>query len=317
MAVDKIKRTFEVTYFEDNEEGQPTLVTKTFAVKIPDFKILSEANKIRSKVFNESLQSGDLLRDQVDDELRKRGLWNDQRQQEYDTLRKEILDREYRLNKGGIKLSDARLLAIEMKEKRERMVEMLSSRSELDNKTCEGKADNERFNFLFANCLVYNDDELTPYYPNGLEEYLLDLNNPVAVRGASEFYYLITGTENLDDKLPENVFLKQYKFVDESYRLVEKATGRLIDADGRYVDEYGNYIEYNKDGTYYYVDLNGHKLDEETGSYVIDERKPFLDDDGNPVDDTGEVIRATQSKSKRKRRTTKKAETVETVDADA
>jgi hypothetical protein len=305
---DKTKRTFEVTYFETDDNGEAQLVTKEFAVKIPDFKILSEANKIRSKVFNESLQTGDLLRDQVDDELRKRGLWNDQRQIEYDTLRKEILDREYKLNKGGIRLSDARILAIEMKEKRERMVEMLSSRSELDNKTCEGKADNERFNFLFANCLVYNDDELTPYYPNGLEEYLLDLNNPVAVRGASEFYYLITGTENLDDKLPENVFLKQYKFVDETYRLVEKETGRLIDSEGRYVDEYGNYIEYNDDDTYYYVDLNGHKLDEETGSYVIDEKKPFLDDDGNPVDEQGEVIKVSKPRKRRTKKTEKQEE---------
>jgi hypothetical protein len=237
-------------------------------------------------------------------------------------LRKEILDREYQLQKGGIKLNDAKSLALEMKEKRQRMVEMLSGRSDLDSQTCEGKSENARFNFLFAHSLVYNDDELTPFYPNGLEDYVVDMDNPIAVKGATEFYYLLSGTENLDDKLPENKFLKRFKFVDDKYRLVEKGSARLVDRDGRYVDEYGNYVEYNEDGTYYYVDVNGRKLDEETGNFVIDEPSPFLDEYGNPVleeDDVEETVAEEPPKKKttRKRKTTKKAETVETVDADA
>ena len=56
---------------------------------------MEEANKLKSKVFRESLDSGDMIRDQLEDFLRNKGLWNDQRQIEYDTLRKEILDREY------------------------------------------------------------------------------------------------------------------------------------------------------------------------------------------------------------------------------
>lgn len=283
------KRVFKAMVLEQ-VDGQYDYVEKEFAVILPNYKVLEEANRLKSKVFNESLESGDLLRDQLDNELRKRGLWNDSRQMEYDTLRKEILDREYQLQKGGIKLNDARRLAIEMKEKRERMVQMLSSRSDLDSQTCEGKADNARFNFLFANCLVYNNEEQTKFYPNGLQDYLVDTENPVAVKGATEFYYLISGTESLDDKLPENKFLKKFKFVDERYRLVEKTTNRLINKEGRYIDEYGNFIEYNEDGTYYYVDINGRKLDETTGNFVIDTPAPFLDDDGNPIDENGNVV---------------------------
>ena len=62
-----------------------------------------------------------------------------------------------KLEKGGIKLSEARDIAIDTTKKRQQMVEMLVARSELDNHTCEGQADNTKFNFLFANCLVYND----------------------------------------------------------------------------------------------------------------------------------------------------------------
>ena len=146
------------------------------------------------------------------------------------------------------------------------------------------------------------------------------MDNPIAVKGATEFYYLLSGTENLDDKLPENKFLKKFKFVDEKYRLVEKGSTRLVDREGRYVDEYGNYIQYNEDGTYYYVDLNGRRLDEKTGNFVVDEPAPFLDEYGNPIsEDEDEVVVEQKPKKKttRKRRTTKKAETVKTVDANA
>ena len=324
---DVTKRVFSVEVIETNDDGTAKLnddgtfvfTEKEFAVRLPPYKIMEEANKLKGKVFRESLNSGDMLREQLEDILRQKGLWNDQRQIEYDTLRKEILDREYQLEKGGIKLSDAKYLALEMKEKRERMVEMLSGRSDLDSQTCEGKSENARFNYLFAHSLVYNDDELTPFYPNGLEDYVVDMDNPIAIQGATEFYYLLSGTDNLDDKLPENKFLKRFNFVDDKYRLVEKGSTRLVDRLGRYVDEYGNYIEYNEDGTYYYVDVNGRKLDEETGSFVIDEPSPFLDEYGNPISEEEDVTVAVEKpkkKTTRKRRTTKKAET-KTVDADA
>ena len=324
---DVSKRVFSIEVIDTDEHGVPKLdsngnlvfLEKEFAVRLPSYKVMEEANKLKSKVFRESLDSGDMLRDQLEDILRTRGLWNDQRQIEYDTLRKEILDREYQLQKGGIKLIDAKQLALEMKEKRQRMVDMLSGRSDLDSQTCEGKSENARFNYLFAHSLVYNDDELTPFYPNGLEDYVVDMDNPIAIKGATEFYYLLSGTENLDDKLPENKFLKRFKFVDDKYRLVEKGSSRLVDREGKYVDEYGNYIEYNEDGTYYYVDINGRKLDEETGNFVIDEPSPFLDEYGNPISEDEEVVAEEEPKKKttRKRKTTKKAETVETVDADA
>ena len=76
---------------------------------------------------------------------------------EYQTLRQEVLDGEYKLQKGGIKLNQARSVALDMGDKRNDMVELLSSRTDLDSNTCEGKADAARFNYLFACCLVYDE----------------------------------------------------------------------------------------------------------------------------------------------------------------
>jgi hypothetical protein len=269
MPIEDGKRTFEV----DGTE---------YAVRIPKVQDIKEANELRSKTFNEALGRGDMLRDQLESELRKRELWNDNREMEYQTLRREVLDGEFKLKKGGIKLKDAKGIALDMSDNRTRMIDLLSSRTDLDSNTCEGKADAARFNFLFSSCLVY-DETGDLYFPNKLDDYLLKQDDPVAVRGATEFYYLISGSEAIDDRLPENAFLKRFNFVDDQYRLVDD-DGRLTDREGRHVDEYGNYIEWQKDGSYSLVDVKGRQVD--SGGDFDVEHSPFLDDDDNPIDES-------------------------------
>ena len=268
----------------------------------PNLEVLNEANKIRSKTFNEALQRGDLLRDQLENELRKRDLWNDSLESEYQTLRKEVLVLTNNLRKGGIKLNEARKIALDISEKRQRMVDMLSSRTDLDSNTCEGKADAARFNYLFSQCLVY-DESGEKFFPNGLVDYLLRQNDPVSVTGATEFYYLISNTSDPTEELAENQFLKKYKFVDENYRLIDK-DGRLINKQGRHIDEEGYYIKWIDKDNYIYVDELGNELDED-GNVKLD-FVPFLDDDGNPIlEEIEDVVstETTEKTSKRKKKT--------------
>jgi len=272
------KRTFEV-------DGT------TYAVRVPTVDEIKGANGIRATTFNEALSRGDMLRDQLEGELRKRRLWNDEREQEYQTLRQEVLDGEYTLQKGGIRLSQARSTALEMSDKRAEMVELLSSRTDLDSNTCEGKADAVRFNYLFAHCLVY-DETGEPYFPNKLDDYLENQNDAVAVAGATEFYYLISGSESVDEKLPETKFLKKFKFYNNDGRLVDK-DGRLITRDGKHVDEDGNYVQWEEDGTSVKIDNLGRPVKED-GDFNI-EHSPFLDEEDSAIDESvyEEVIEET------------------------
>tara|TARA_R100000306_G_C4357345_1_gene133461 strand:+ start:307 stop:1197 length:891 start_codon:yes stop_codon:yes gene_type:complete len=291
---ENVKRTFEYGSIK-------------YAVTRPTVKQQQDANKLRSKTFNDALRSGDFLREQLDSELRKRGDWNDDREATYQGLRKEVLDYELALKKGGIKLSQAKDLALEMADKREEMIAMLSSRTELDNGTCEGQADSARFNFLFANCLVYEETG-EKYFPGGLEEYIAAANDIVASKGATEFYYLISGTENLDDTLPENEFLKKFNFTDDKNRLVD-TDGRLITRDGKHLDEKGRYVKWNEDGTSIFVDVEGVELNED-GEYNI-ETSPFLDEDGKPI-----VLESEKEPDKPKRKSRKKEPEEEPVAAE-
>ena len=97
------KRTFDV---EVNGE------LKKYAVRVPTVDEIKKANETRAKTFNEALNRGDLLRDQLEGELRKRKLWNDDREMQYQTLRQEVLDGEYRLAKGVVKLSQDKQFAL-------------------------------------------------------------------------------------------------------------------------------------------------------------------------------------------------------------
>ena len=265
---------------------------KQYAVRVPTVQEIKEANETRSRTFNEALQRGDMLREQLESELRKRELWNDQREMEYQTLRREVIDGEYKLQKGGIKLKAAKDIAILMANNRNKMVELLSSRTDLDSNTSEGKADAARFNYLFACCLVYGDSG-EHYFPNKLDDYLVNQDDPVAVAGATEFYYLLSGSDTIDDRLPENKFLRKFKFVDEDYRLVDEE-GRLVDKEGKHIDQFGNYINWKKDGTFVHIDDKGREINDE-GDFS-DEHNPFLDDSGKPIDEAiyEEVVEETE-----------------------
>tara|TARA_R110000824_G_scaffold98613_1_gene235211 strand:- start:4936 stop:5847 length:912 start_codon:yes stop_codon:yes gene_type:complete len=266
----------------DTKKRRFNILDKTYAVRMPTVDEIKQANEARATAFNEALNRGDLLRDQLEGELRKRKLWNDDREREYQTLRQEVLDGEFQLQKGGIKLSRAKDVALQMATKRSEMVNLLSSRTDLDANTCEGKADAARFNYLFASCLVYDETD-EPYYSNGLDGYLQNPDDAVAATGAVEFYYLISGTENIDTTLPENKFLHKFKFVNDNLELIDK-DGRLVNADGHHIDELGNLIKWGKDGSSTKVDPSGRVVNPE-GDFDVS-HSAFLDESGKSIDES-------------------------------
>ena len=123
---------------------------------------------------------------------------------------------------------------------------------------------------------------------------------------AGTIYEIISALSEHNKNLPENSFLKSYKFVDEDLRLVNK-DGQLVDLEGRLVNEEGRYID--ADGNF--IDVDGNPVSEE-GDYKF-EFTPFLDDDGNPVELEAEAQEVAEKPAPKKRGRPKK----ETVEAGA
>ena len=246
-----------------------------FLVRAPSLQDQKEGQKVYNQSFTDAIKSNSIVRAKLDDLLTEQGLWNDTKQARFTELQKEILQGEKRLAKGGFSLNEAKDLAVKIKAKRDEIRDLISVRTSLDNHTAEGQADNARFNYLVSVCVVYNDTK-QPYF-NNLEDYLNRATEEVAISGAQNLANMVYGLDNnYESNLPENRFLKKYKFVDDKLRLIDKK-GRLVDEDGRLIDENGRYI--NEQGVF--VDKYGNEIYED-GEYIVTP-EPFLDDDGKPI----------------------------------
>ena len=247
------------------------------SVVSPTLADQKEAGKVYNNAFNDALKSKAIVRAKLDDLLAEQGLWDENKQQKFNQLQSQILDGERQLKKGGISLSEARNVALEMKKYREELRDLISVRTNLDNHTAEGQADNAKFNYLVYACTVYADNTSKKYF-DSYQDYMNKSVSPEAILAAQNLANMMYGLEeNYDSKLPENKFLKDYKFVDDKLRFINKE-GKFVDSEGRLVDENGRYV--NEQGEF--IDKDGHRVDE-NGEYIM-EFTPFLDEDGNPVD---------------------------------
>ena len=248
---------------------------KTFSVRSPSLADQREVQKAYNTAFTDAIKSNSVVRAKMDDVLEDQGLWNKDKQKKYEKLQEELLEGEKRLAKGGFSLIEAKKLALKMRNVRLEIRDLISVRTSLDNHSAEGQADNARFNYLVSSCVVYKEND-KPYFKD-LEDYMNRMDDPVALAGATKLAEIIYGLDNDFEKgLPENKFLKKYKFVNDDLRFIDKQ-GRTIDSEGRLVDENGRYID--EQGNF--VDKDGNEVDKE-GEYVVD-AQPFLDDDGKPV----------------------------------
>jgi hypothetical protein len=256
-------------------------VEKEFLVRSPSLNDQREAQKVYNQAFTDAVKSKSVVRAKLDDLLQDQGLWNDEKQAKFTGLQRELLEGEKKLAKGGFSLNEAKDLAVKMRRIREDIRDLISVRTSLDNHSAEGQADNARFNYLVSACLVYNDTKQT-YFLN-MEDYLNRAGEQIATLAAQNLANMLYGLDNdYESTLPENKFLKKYRFVDEKLRLIDKK-GRFIDSEGRLIDEAGRFI----DDSGNFVDKFGNRVDAQ-GEYVV-ESKPFLDDDGNPVVSDEEV----------------------------
>lgn len=260
--------------------------TKNFTVKIndqdkdilaktPSLNDQREAQKVYNQAFTDAIKSKSVVRAKLDDLLKDQGLWSDEKQAQFSLLQKDILEGEKRLAKGGFSVNEAKDLAISIKAKRDEIRDLISVRTSLDNHSAEGQADNARFNYLVSVCVVYNDTKELVF--KDMEDYLNRSTDEVSILGAQNLANMLYGLDNdYESNLPENKFLKKYKFVDDQLRLVDKkgrlidAEGKLIDSDSRFIDEEGNF-----------VDKFGNRVDK-NGDYVV-EQEPFLDENGKPI----------------------------------
>ncbi len=270
------------------------------AVLRPGHKIMQEATMAYNLKVSQLIRKGSegeerlLLKSEVEEHLIKSGVWSSK-----DTSRMEQLGIRTRaieliIQRGGIKMSDARKLALEMSQARAEMLSLYAKKQQLDFATVESVAEQYKFGVLMTRCLVFASDGGA--YLSSYDDYMEKGGDIAVIEGAKCLAKMVYGMEDdINMSFYENRWLKDHSFVDDNGRLIDKE-GNFVDKSGQRVDKIGKYID--KDGNF--ITQNGVRVDE-NGSFIIEDAKPFLDDDGNPIiNNNGKTKKSRKNKRKAK-----------------
>lgn len=288
------------------------------AVLKPTNKVNQEANMaynlrmaalIRDGSKNDSQRL--LMRSELEQYLVKIGIWSMQDALEVEKLAIEIRAHELMLKKGGIKMSEGRVVALRMAEKRQLIMEKHAKRQQFDSATIESQAENFRFEFLLMKCLVSADTGM-PYLKNH-DDYIERQDEVAVIDGAKSLANMVYGLKkSVHDNMFEMQWLKQAGMIDDDGRYI-RSDGSTTDRDGKLVNQDGRYI--NNDGQM--VDTFGRNIDEH-GNLLVDASKPFIDDESGEDVYVGDIgikhkSKKDKSKTKKKKTPTKKKATKTTI----
>lgn len=293
--MDKKQRIVE----SEDSNGNPV----TVIVRSPTVEDYKDSQLEYNKAFRDALDSGALLRQRLTDYMREQGIWNDEKQKQSDEYVEQIRGMEDALKAGGIRLSEAKEIALRLKDTRAKFQVFLAEKNSLDSASAEGQADNARFNKLVRLCVLDEKTKL-PFFKRDSkkaeeEAYSASSSEPWLIEASAELANMLYGLDpDYNQNLEENKFLKEFRFVNDEYQFIDK-DGHPTDEDGRLVNEEGRYVAYrseeakkNRDKEeMYFVNKFGEELvcvvsedgEEEWVKAELKERKPFLDDEDKPI----------------------------------
>jgi hypothetical protein len=214
-----------------------------------------------------------MTKKELDKILEERGIWSKAKDAEQTSILESITDMEKQLyigNRGKLKTSDGKKIAIDMRRKRIELRDLLAEKISLEQNTAESLSDNAKFDYIVANCTFDVNEQ--PIYRD-MDDYSNRSDDPIAFAAAQALAQMMYALDkDFEDKLPENKFLKKFEYVNKDLHLVDK-DGHKVDVDGRLVSEEGFFLSADGERT----DKEGNLLDEDglyipTNEYEVDDR---------------------------------------------
>ena len=273
------------------EEKRFTFEGKDYVIRPANAHASVEAQKVYNKTFKKAIEEGAILKKSLEDHMRRQGLWDDSKQEEYESLLKRSADIEYKIKTGQYKkASEVRDKSIELKKIRGELSSLLMVRNSMDANTADGQADNERFFYLITAC-VFDYETQKPVYTS-LEDYHEKADTDLAIKCASEFANFAYGLEeDYEDKLIENKLLKKLGLLNEKGQLTNKH-GQRVDLEGNLLNEEGSRID--KDGNR--IDINNNPVIDDS---IIDTLE-FEDDLEDDIKEEKPIKKSKASSAKKK-----------------
>ena len=252
-----------------NQEKEVTLENgdkvNIYVVK-PSNQVISQADIHRAKRWNECIRDNVITKKELKVLMEERGIWDKSKSDKEDNIGAEITKLEKKLYRGEggkkPKVSEGKDLALQMRQLRIELRDLISERLSLEENTAEALSDNARFDYFVANCTFYKDSNKRVY--NSVEDYNSRSSDAIAFTAASMLGNILYNLDaDFEKNLPENKWLSMFNLTDDTGSLVN-SEGQTVDSEGRLVNELGHYL----DGDGNRVDAEGVPLDEE-GNYIL------------------------------------------------
>jgi hypothetical protein len=269
---DNKEKVIDVKIKDGDEEK-----TVKVLVKRPNNALLSQAQRVSAKSWTDCVRDGIMTKKELEKFMKEQGIWSNDKDTEQKKITEEInrLERELYISgkNGKLRASDGKNIAIDMRKRRIELRELIGERMSLEQNTAEAISDNARFDFLVANCTHYENGQKV--YKD-MDDYTANSDSEIAFAAATALAQMMYSVDkDFEAKLPENKFLKMFKFVNDDLALVNDK-GERVDTEGRKIDESGYYI--NDEGKR--VDKEGNLLDE-NGNYVLS--VTYVDEKGKKI----------------------------------
>tara|TARA_B100000519_G_C14205794_1_gene420269 strand:- start:181 stop:1059 length:879 start_codon:yes stop_codon:yes gene_type:complete len=249
----------------------------TIKVVKPTNRLNSRAQRIGATVWTQCIQDGVMTKQELMQLMENKGIWGKAEQNKQDEIQADIaaLEKQLFINKKKkIKLSEAKGIAMKMKEKRIELRDHIAKRLELEGNTAEALSDNAKFDFLVANCTLWENGNKVY---NNLDEYQDSGDDSLAFTAAATLAEMIYAIDSEFEKgLPENAFLRAAGIINDEMQYVDK-DGNRVDSKGKKINDLGWYLD--DDGNR--VDVDGNRLNED-GTFVA--QVSYIDDE------TGEEV---------------------------
>jgi hypothetical protein len=260
----KNKLSFETV----DAEGKPLKLV----VKRPTPAQITDGENVYNRTFANALKGGGILNGGLSKHIRDQGIWDEERQKKFDELDKRLTENYLKLRKGGaagLKKSDGREIAIQIKRDKLAQRMLTSEVEKLQEFTVESQSFQKRIEYFVSVCTLTEGGK--PYFKD-VEDYVGRIDEQSARDATAKFMILFFNVDaDADKKLPENEFLLKYGFVNEKLQFVDK-DGNLVDLEGRRIDDEG-----------FLLDAEGRRVSEDgelldSNGEVIVETAEFLED---------------------------------------
>ena len=241
FSVFKNKETgeyFREQQYNTKEDGskEPKLEEIKLRVQKPSHEQARESNFIYAKYMNKYLREGIMPQIKLEETIRGNGIWTDEQEKDETRLTKAILDVREKLKRGGIKQSEAAVLAKQGIKYNFDLMTLTIKKNNILNNSAENLAQQDKFNYLVSTCTVYSDNGHNVF--KDYDDYCREDNkgNGVCTVAGERFSKLVY---NLDDDFrkdwPEYKFLAKYGFCNDKLQYVNKQ-GQLVDETGKVLE---------------------------------------------------------------------------------